>query len=110
MTQENENKHLDFDQFIDEQKEQGPTITIYGETVQLTPSLPANIMVTTVRMMKSKKAETQIEDLMGIAHSIFGEERFEKWLKKGLSMEQLEALISRTIEMYTGTPTKRGKR
>lgn len=107
---EKDSRHFDFDAFLAEKEKSGPTITIFGQVEELPPALPAIIMVKTVRMMKAKQTEAQIEDLLEMSYAIFGKERFESWLEKGLSVEDLNELIRRVIELYTGTPSRGGRR
>lgn len=99
-------QHFDFDSFMKEHDQVGPTVTVFGKVEQLPPSLPAIIMVKTMRLMKSKgrKAETEVQDLLEMAYAIFGEKRLDGWFKQGLSMNGLEVLLKHSIEMYQKTP------
>lgn len=94
---------FDFDAFMAEKEKKGPTIKIFGKVEQLPPSLPAIVTVSTLRMLRSKSDVTQIEELLKMLHAIFGEERVESWMAQGLSMDGLEVLLERTIDLYNAT-------
>lgn len=93
-------KFFDFDAMVQEQEKQPVVIKIFGEEEELPSSLPAKIILQVVRLNREGAETFTEEHMVDMAHAIFGEERFNKWLEKGLTINQLEPLIQNTIELY----------
>lgn len=98
------NRHKDFDQFFAEKKKEPVTLTIFGETHELAPALPAMVMLELIRMQKKHgdMGEVPESELISLALTIFSEELFEHLCKKGLDVEQLGELIKWAMSVYTG--------
>lgn len=93
-------KYLDFDQLIEEKEQKPIIIKVFGKKEQLPASLPALMVLKIIRMHRKGTENVNEETLFEMAEMLFGKERFTAWLNKGLSIEQLEMLIEKTVEMY----------
>jgi hypothetical protein len=99
--------YLDFDKFLNEAREEkGPVIKVYNREYQLPVELPAVVMVSTLRMLRSKQDEVAIEELMTMVHAVFGKQNVDFWLeKKGMGFKSLSDLLEAVIKMYQKTPS-----
>jgi hypothetical protein len=97
----NTNNTLDFDLFLQEQKEEKKELKIFGEVIEMPAQLPAILMVEMYRASK-KGGEMSDEKAFDMIENILGKENFEWILSKGLGLEHLMALITKITAMYTG--------
>lgn len=96
------NRHFDFDQFMAEKEHKPVTLKAFGKKYELPHSLPALLIVKTLKMQKRGQESTSEEDVIEMAESIFGKKNLDEFLKKGLTMDGLDALIENVIGLYTG--------
>lgn len=91
-------RYRDFDAFFEEQENNPVQLKIFGETHNLPSSLPAIVMLKILRMQKEKTLNEL--EMMEMCMEIFGKKRFEKWLEKGLTVDQMQELIRWAFEQY----------
>ena len=91
-------KYFDFDQFREENKKKPVVIKIFGKEEELPPALPAGIMLD----LMSKTGALSTAEAINIAIQIFGADRLSRWCKEGLDTDDLEVLITKTMQMYQG--------
>lgn len=94
-------KFIDFDAFMQETKQEPIIIRIFGEDEELPASLPADIILEIIRKNKNGQSTMTDAETFGLAERIFGD-KLTKWCEKGLTVEQLEALIVKVMGIYTG--------
>lgn len=94
------NKYFDFDQHMEEQDQQPVIIKIFGEQEELPASLPADLVFRLIRMQRKGQDNVDEEQLEIMATRLFGEERLEKWFGKGLTMDGLEVLLEKVMQIY----------
>lgn len=98
-------KFLDFDQFWSEMRPdeaEAPRVRVFGEEVTLPASPPAMIVLRYLRAGVDPDAKVEPDFMVKLAEAIFGRERLDGWLEKGLTLFQLIDLVTRTVRMYTG--------
>lgn len=109
------NKFFDFDAFMSEVKEEPVVIRIFGKDEELPASMPADVVLQIVRRNSDPNATMSDAETFAMAERIFGG-KLQEWCDKGLTVNQLEVLITRVMQMYVtkaktdkgGTPKKRG--
>lgn len=108
---ETNNRFKDFDAFFSETKKEPVVIKLFGEEHELSHSLPAIIMVKLLRLQKEVGNEGEIppHEVINMAEGIFGKERLDEWLEKGLTVDQLGELIQWTVQQYNGNGGTEGK-
>src|SRR5690606_14563322 len=95
-------KFFDFDQFWQEvdSSESGPVIRIFGEDVKLPRDLPAAIPLRALRLQAEGIKQVPPAEVLRLADTLFGRERLDAWLDKGLTITQLTELMRIALEMY----------
>lgn len=96
-------KFIDFDRFWSEMKpEDGETrgVRVFGEDVILPSSPPALIVLRYLRQAADPEAAVEPDFMVKIAEALFGQERLDSWLEKGLTLQQLVDLVTETVRMY----------
>lgn len=96
--------HFDFDQFMAEREGKPIVIRIFGQDEELPPSLPADLVVKVMALHRKGVKRTSEKDILELGSALFGEERFNRFLKQGITMAGLEALIENTLKLYVQTP------
>lgn len=92
----------DFDAFFSEQKREPVKLKLYGEVHLLPASVPASVIFSILRLQEKGEEEVPPEEIMKIASSLFGKEKLNSWMDKGLDIEQLGQLIQWAMEVYSG--------
>lgn len=93
-------KFIDFDAFMEEAKEEPVVIRIFGKDEELPASLPADIILNIVRKNQSGQQAMSDAETFAMAERIFGG-KLTEWCEKGLTVDQLEALIMKVMAIYT---------
>lgn len=93
-------RYFDFDSFIAEAEGEPVTIKVFGKVEELPPSPPADLTLKVIRLQKQGVQNVEAQYLHDLAYGLFGEKRLNAWLKKGLTMQGLQALIQKTMELY----------
>ncbi len=97
---------FDFDAFWQEaepQEADRPKVRVFGEDVYLPASIPARIILRAMRAaQEGEDAETPLsgEEVYKSACALYGAERIDAWLDKGLSLSQLADLVNQGIRLY----------
>lgn len=92
----------DFDAFFSEQKREPVKLKLYGEVHLLPASLPASVILSLIRLQEKGEEEVPPEEVIKIASSLFGKEKLNSWMDKGLDIEQLGQLIQWAMAVYSG--------
>lgn len=94
-------KHLDFSKLRSELRREPITIDIFGQVEELPPTVPAMVVLTMHDLIEQgPDAVVNERDVMTMAKALFGEERLMRWASKGLTVEELGALLSWALEAY----------
>ena len=96
------NRFRDFDAFFSEQKREPVKLKLYGEVHLLPASVPASVILSILRLQEKGEEEVPPEEIMKIASSLFGKEKLNSWMDKGLDIEQLGQLIQWAMKVYSG--------
>ena len=92
-------KYKDFDQFFKESSERERiSLKLYGKVYFLPQGLRASLALKLLRM--KKQDDSQEIDVIETALQLLGEENTKEWLEKGITIEQLESLISWAFSAY----------
>lgn len=98
-------KFVDFDAFWAEatqDEDLAPKIKVFGEWHTLPASPPAMIVMNVLRNQSDPEVELDPASIAKIADGLFGRERVDSWVEKGLTVRQLGDLVSKTIGLYMG--------
>jgi hypothetical protein len=97
-------KFIDFDEVFEENKSEPVVAHIYGEDWELPASLPADLMLESIRLMKKKGkgADVSEAEMADILSRIVPEEIMAEWVKRGLTIDQYGITIKRLLTLYTG--------
>jgi hypothetical protein len=97
----------DFDAFWAEQNNEKIPFKIFGQTEYLPPSLPATMVLKMARFEKEYgKNDLPPGEILELSTFVFGKGKVEEWCEKGLTVDQLDDLISWAMEQYApGNPT-----
>lgn len=96
-------KFIDFDRFWAEAKSEDAetrVVRVFGEDVVLPSSPPALIVLRYLRQAADPEAPVEPDFMVRIAEALFGQERLDRWLEKGLTLQQLVDLVTQTVRMY----------
>lgn len=93
----------DFDAFLAEAQERGPSFRLFGETWHLPPSLPVALMTKAALMQATLGDDAEIDpsSLLDMASAIFGKDALDAWIEKGLDVDTLTELIGWVPEAYS---------
>lgn len=95
--------YKDFDKYWSEQeKKAAGTIKVMGETIELPSSIPAKIMIETLRAKKEGKEDFNEIQVLNMAEATFTPERIDKWMNNGMTVEQISDLIEYVAKLYAG--------
>jgi hypothetical protein len=106
-------RYFDFDQAMQEVKQEPVVIKIFGEEEELSPSLPASIVLEASRLKKAGIENAGEEQVVLMANSIFGEDRLRRWCDNGLTIAGMEILLKEVVSLYakkSATPSRKRRR
>lgn len=97
------NPHIDFDARWAKRKP--VTVTVFGETYDLPPSLPLKVLLRVEEIRADAQAGRRGEDFTAnevfeLARSLFGEQTFDEWIEDGLEQAHLEDLLAEVFARY----------
>jgi hypothetical protein len=97
-----DNKFFDFDQYMEERKGQEKPFVIkaFGEEHLIPNDIPFDIVLEITRAHKENQTEMTENQLLKMSHTLFGEETFNKWLKKGIGLKGIMVLTEKVMEIY----------
>lgn len=97
-----EQKYFDFDAAMEEKKskEKPFIVKAFGEEHEIPNDLPFDLVLTIQRAYKGGKKELSEDDVVSLCHTIFGEDTFEKWVKKGIGINGIMMLTENVVKMY----------
>jgi hypothetical protein len=99
-------KFLDFDKYMEERGGGKFEIKAFGETHQIPNDVPFDVILKISRAYKDKQKEMSEEQVVELANTIFGEETFNQWLKKGIGLNGIMFLTEKVMEMYMSNATE----
>lgn len=92
----------DFDAFWEAKAKSGErvgkTTRIMGETVTLPPALPLRFEMEAKRLQRSKKEK----DMKVLLSTIFDDDALDRWVAKGMDLEQFMVLIAWAPQVIAG--------
>lgn len=88
----------DFDAFWSSRKRKRKPLRIFGQVVELPPSLPLQFELEARKLQRSK-TDTDVRKLVGI---LFGEGAMESWAESGMDLEQFQVLLAWAPRKITG--------
>lgn len=97
-----EQKYFDFDKYMEEKNGQGQAFIVkaFGKEYELPREIPYDIILEMQRMHKEQKSEPSPDDTNKLCHIIFGEETFNEWVTKGISLTGISAMIEHVMGVY----------
>jgi hypothetical protein len=95
-----ENKFFDFDQYMEERSGGKFEIKAFGELHAIPNDVPFDVVLKISRAFKSGQQQMDEEQVVELANTIFGEETFQKWLKKGIGLGGIMVLTEQVMSMY----------
>jgi hypothetical protein len=97
-----ENKYFDFDQYMEERRghEKPFVIKAFGEEHVIPNDIPFDVVLEITRAQKDGKTTMTDDQLVTMSQTLFGEETFKKWLKKGIGLAGIMVLTEKVMEMY----------
>ena len=98
----------DFDAFFAEQKREPLRFRLFGEEHELPPALPAGVMLEILRLQAEARlrgedpATARVPDdaVLRMAEALFGRERLDALVAKGLDVEQMAEIIRWAVQAY----------
>jgi hypothetical protein len=93
-------KYFDFDQYMEERNGGTFTIKAFGKEYQIPNDVPFDVILTISRAFKSGKQNMSEEETVKMTNTIFGEETFAEWLKKGIGLKGIMILTEQVMKMY----------
>lgn len=109
------NNYRDFDAYFAEMQQDTPTLRLYGEDHTLSATLPVTAVLHFQRLQRMDSSQQlQDESIIELFASVFGRERADSWIGRGLDIQQMTELLKWAMERYgvsNENPTKvqRGK-
>lgn len=94
---------FDFDESLAAREQiDPPKIRVYGRVYLLPRVMPAKtiLLASKLRKRKGDKADAQIEDVIALLTTIFGEENLTKMTDDGIGMDELGDLIGHVHKVY----------
>jgi len=88
-------KYVDFDAMWAEKGQEGDKVTIMGDTMVMPSSLPAKMVI---RLMRYKDKEMPAEEVFDMVTLLYGQEHVDKWMDKGLTIDQFTDLVQFAVD------------
>lgn len=90
----------------------GKTMTVkaFGKKYELPGQLPFDIVLRISRRYKEGAEEMSEEDMIEMAHTLFGKDTFEDWLRNGISLDGVGVMIEGVMKMYMDSATNTADR
>jgi hypothetical protein len=106
------NKYFDFDAAMEERKNGDKPFIVkaFGEEHEIPNDVPFDLILTIQRAYKDGQNVMSDEQTIDMCHVIFGEETFNKWLKKGIGIKGIMLLTENVMSMYMADANKTSKR
>jgi len=95
-----DNQIMDFDLAFREMEDKPVLLKIYGKIEELPSSMPASILTSLHKAAKAGKEKLDDDATILLLMDMIGEERYEEWCKKGLTMKQAENVIKWLFDQY----------
>lgn len=95
-------KTLNFDKFIEEQKQETIRVTVLGHEYEVKNQIPAIIPVMMARAEVNKDAQASQKMIMTAADAMFGKENIDAMCSNGLTTSQLAELVGELFKKING--------
>ena len=92
-------KFRDFDKFFSEVKQEPVILRYQGETHHLPSSLPV-ATVLMLRRLEKEQGTVSDETIIKLFTTVFGADRYQKWVQGGMLLDQMIALLGWALEVY----------
>lgn len=94
---------LNFDNFMNEKKQDPIVVTVFGKEYPVKPEIPAIVMVTLARTNDSSVSESDAAMMIIRAGDVlFGKAAINEFCEKGMRAEQLIDLIKKCFDLISG--------
>ena len=93
-------KYFDFDAAMEERKGDPIKVKAFGENYDLPNQLPFDIVLKISRKKKAGEKEMDEDDMIEMAHTLFGRSTFEAWLAKGISLQGVGVMVEGVMKLY----------
>ena len=94
---------LNFDNFMNEKKQDPIVVTVFGKDYQVKPEIPAIVMVTLARTNESTISDSEAAMMIIRAGDVmFGKKAVNEFCEKGMRADQLVDLIRKCFDMING--------
>jgi len=93
----------DFDQAWDEKNEQGHPFKVKGREYELPPSIPAKVMLESLRLQEEYDTDDEIPNkkAIDIAIDLLGKDNVDQMMDDGITVNELTDIIQWSNEIYT---------
>lgn len=92
-------KFRDFDNFFAEAKQEPVILRYQGETHHLPSSLPV-ATVLMLRRLEKEQGQVGDETIIRLFCTVFGNDRYSRWVQGGMLLDQMIALLGWALEVY----------
>lgn len=92
------NRFKDFDAFFKEKEQVKLSFKMFDKIYLMPSSMPAKLMMQVLRGQKENNIEGQV--VIDICENLLGKEQLEELVNKGMTVEQMEGIISWASEQY----------
>ena len=96
------NKFIDFDRFLDEKKQTSLTVKVYGKEYKIKDEVPAIVPILLARAGESANNSTIGDTIMRAGDIMFGKDVITELCNKGMSAEEMGALIRTVFSRVSG--------
>ena len=99
-------KTLDFDRFLSEKRAEYVRVRVMGREYRVKKEIPALLPLTLARAEEGGETAEMGRALLRAADTLFGRENVDALCRKGLSADDLTALVERTLALICGHEAK----
>ena len=92
---------LDFDRFLSEKRGETVTVRVYGREYRVKKEIPALLPLLLARAGEGA-AEEMGKALLQTGDLLFGAENVDGFCRKGMTAEELTALVEQTVTLICG--------
>jgi hypothetical protein len=97
-------RYRDFDTFEAEEEGEAVRFKVAGEEFALPPTMPAAVVVKTLRLKKQYASDSDVpaQELMELSLALFGQTELDRLVATGISMARLGSILGWLMQQYQG--------